>query len=86
MKFYAPQGLLCSLAACAGLMAVELDAGMAPFGRARNGAMPQDLSGFYPQAHMLSLAGFAALGQQLNGATNGFAAPKSEMQVTASSL
>ena len=43
----------------------------------------QDLAAFYPQAHMLSLAGFAALGQQLNGATNGFAAPKSEMQASA---
>ena len=57
---------------------------MAPFGRSRNGGIsPQELTGFFPPtAHMLSLAGFAALGQQLNGTGNGFTAPKTEMQVT----
>ena len=57
---------------------------MAPFGRGRNGALSQqELTGFFPPtAHMLSLAGFAALGQQLNGMSNGFAAPKTEMQVS----
>ena len=43
----------------------------------------QQLAAFpFPgSAHMLGLAGFAALGQQLNGNSNGFAPPKSEMQV-----
>lgn len=61
---------------------------MAPFGRARNGGISaQELTGVWPPtAHMLHLAGFAALGQQLNGASNGFSAPKSEMPVSVLSV
>ena len=59
---------------------------MAAFGGGRNGGgmSAQQLAGFpFPgSAHMLGLAGFAALGQQLNGGgSNGFTPPKSDMQV-----
>lgn len=59
---------------------------MAAFGGPRNGGLSaQQLAGFaFPgSAHMLGLAGYAALGQQLGGGTsNGFMPPKSEMPVS----
>lgn len=59
---------------------------MTAFGGPRNGGLSaQQLAGFtFPaSAHMLGLASYAALGQQLGGGTgNGFTPPKSEMPVS----